>query len=143
MVARVERRDQILYLIKPLTYVNTTGPVLSQLGHKLGFGPAECVLVHDDVDLPLGAVRVRMRGSDGGHRGVRSILEAFRTDAIRRVRIGAGRAEQKDQLVGYVLTTFSPTELALIDRACAVAGNQVLGLLGEPAALEQNGYGRS
>ena len=93
-------------------------------------GPAECVLVHDDIDLPLGVVRVQVRGSDGSHRGIRSIFEAFRTDTFRRVKIGVGRPEQKDQLVGHVLTSFSPAELPAIERACAEAGDHAREMLG-------------
>lgn len=78
---RVEWQGKPVYLIKPLTYINTTGPMLLQIGRRLGFGVDECVLAHDNVDLPFGIVRVRLIGSYGGHRGVRS----FRTDAIRLV----------------------------------------------------------
>ncbi len=101
LVAQVERRGTTIYLIKPLTPVNATGPVLVPLAQRLGVEPPTCVLVHDDADLALGAVRGRLKGSDGGHRGVRSILEAFRTDAIPRVKIGVGRPRQQEQLAGY------------------------------------------
>jgi aminoacyl-tRNA hydrolase len=128
MLARVEA-GQIVHLVKPLTLVNAAGPALLQLSHRLGFGSDACMLVHDDLDLPLGAVRVRMRGSDGGHRGVRSILDAFRTDAIRRVRIGVGRLEPREHVREYVLTPFSPPELAIVSGACAEAADRVLKLL--------------
>jgi UDP-N-acetylmuramoyl-tripeptide--D-alanyl-D-alanine ligase len=134
MVAQLEREGQRLFLIKLLTKINTGGPALVQLGLRLGFASAECVLIHDDLDLPLGSVRVRMGGGDGGHRGVRSILEAFRTDAIRRVRIGVGRPGQKDQLKSYVLTPFSVSDLPSVDRACEEAVSRVLELLKPPTA---------
>jgi PTH1 family peptidyl-tRNA hydrolase len=89
------------------------------------------VLVHDDADLALGAVRGRLKGGDGGHRGVRSILEAFRTDAIPRVKIGVGRPRQQEQLAGYVLAAFAPAERPVIDRACAEAADRVLELVEE------------
>ena len=81
MLARIELQGRIVYLIKPLTYMNVTGPMLSQLARRLNFAAGQCVLVHDDMDLPLGALRVRMKGGDGGHRGVgqyRERLEAMR-----------------------------------------------------------------
>jgi PTH1 family peptidyl-tRNA hydrolase len=131
LVARVARGDTTVYLIKPLTYVNATGPVLVPLVQRLGGGPATCVLVHDDADLALGAVRGRLKGGDGGHRGVRSILEAFRTDAIPRVKIGVGRPRQQEQLAGYVLAAFAPAERPVIDRACAEAADRVLELVEE------------
>ncbi len=109
--------------------MNATGPVVLQLSQQLGFEAAECVLVQDDIDLPIGAVRVRTTGSDGGHKGVRSVLEAFRTDALRRVKIGVRLPEgRRDERVD-VLKAFAATDLPLIERACAEAAEVVLGLL--------------
>lgn len=129
LVAQIDWRGTTIYLIKPLTPVNTTGRMLLPLLHQLGLGPAECVLVHDDADVPLGTVRVRMRGGDGGHRGVRSVLEACQTDGLRRVKVGVGRPGQQGQLADHVMTTFASTELPIIDRACAQAVHRVLELV--------------
>jgi aminoacyl-tRNA hydrolase len=142
MVARGEWQGQPVYLIKPLTYMNVTGPMLLQLGHKLGFGPAECVLVHDDIDLPLGTVRVRTSGCDGGHRGVRSVLSAFSTDQFRRVKIGVGRPKQMGDAASHVLTTFSPTDFAVIERACAEAADRALEMI-MPQRFSPMGSGES
>ena len=136
MVARLERQGQSIYLVKLLTKVNSGGPPLMQLAQQLGFGPAECILVHDDLDLPLGHVRVHTQGGDGGHRGVRSILEAFRTDAVRRVRIGVGRPRQKDHLRSYVVTPFSAADRLPIDTACEAAVGRVLELLPKAPASD-------
>ena len=103
LVAAVERDGSELYLVKLMTPVNGSGPVLARLSRELALGPAECLLVHDDVDLPLGTVRVRARGSDGGHRGVRSIIEAFRTDLIARVKVGVGRPERPGEVARHVV----------------------------------------
>lgn len=130
MRARIERDDGDIYLLKPLTAMNIAGPALREIGLRLGFGPGECILVHDDVDLPIGSVRVRTRAGDAGHRGVRSVLEAFQTDEVRRVRIGVGRPEQGKQVKDFVLRPFSSTEREAIDRACATAASRVLDLLG-------------
>ena len=132
MVARLDRHGQSIFLIKVQANMNASGPALAELGQQLGFGPAECILIHDDVDLPLGTVRVRTGGGDSGHRGVRSVLESFRTDAVRRVRIGVGRPGQKDQLSTYVLTAFSSPDKPVVERACADAANQLRQLLGVP-----------
>jgi UDP-N-acetylmuramoyl-tripeptide--D-alanyl-D-alanine ligase len=131
LVTQVDWKETTVYLIKPLTPVNATGPVLVPLAHQLGVAPATRVLVHDDVALALGTVRGRLNGSDGGHRGVRSILEAFRTDAIPRVKIGSGRPRQQGQLADHVLAAFSLAERPVVDKACAAAADRVLELLGE------------
>jgi UDP-N-acetylmuramoyl-tripeptide--D-alanyl-D-alanine ligase len=130
LVAQVERQGTPLYLIKPLTPVNFTGRVVFPLARHLGVEPTTCVLVHDDIDMALGAVRGRMNGSDGGHRGVRSVLEAFRTDDVPRVKIGVGRSRTQ-QVTGHVLAPFAPAERSVIDKACADAADRVLELVDE------------
>ena len=135
MLARIDLPGRIVYLIKPLTYVNVTGPVLSQLARRLNFAAGHCVLVHDDMDLPPGALRVRMKGGDGGHRGVRSIQSAFGSDAFRRLKIGVGRPDQTGRAADHVLTTFTPTAMPVIERACTEAAHRILGLLDIPAPL--------
>ncbi len=130
MVARVEDGGQTVVLLKPSARMNATGPRLVAIGARLGFGPPDFILVHDDLDLPIRSVRVRTRSGDGGHRGVRSVLQAFRTDEIRRVRVGVGRPEEGQRLEDHVLTPFGAASLAMIDEACAEAVDRVLVLLG-------------
>ena len=64
---------------------------MARLARRLHLAPADLIIVFDDLDLPLGKVRVRMNGSAGGHNGVRSLIAALGTDALRRVKIGIGR----------------------------------------------------
>jgi PTH1 family peptidyl-tRNA hydrolase len=87
------------------------------------------VLVYDDIDLPVGTVRVRMKGSAGGHNGVRSVLEALGTQEIRRVKVGIGRPERKDDVPDHVLTAFDEDEMPVVDAAVAEAAERVLALL--------------
>jgi PTH1 family peptidyl-tRNA hydrolase len=89
MVWQGEWREILLRLVKPMVNMNQVGPALSEW--TWGVPPERCVLVHDDVDLPPGAVRRRGRSSDGGHGGVRSILQVFQTQAFPRVKVGVGR----------------------------------------------------
>jgi PTH1 family peptidyl-tRNA hydrolase len=138
MVARVDHASGTCYLVKPLTKMNATGAVLQRLGEKLGFGAEHCILLQDDVDLPLAKVRTRMSGGDGGHRGVRSVLEAFQSQAACRVKIGVGRPAQGTEMAGHVLGAFEPAELVAIDRACAEAASRAL----ELAGIRQRTHGR-
>jgi PTH1 family peptidyl-tRNA hydrolase len=128
MVARVEQPAGTCYLVKPLTKVNVTGPVLRRLAQRLGFTAKTCILLHDDIDLPLGAVRVRMSGGDGGHRGVRSVLDAFDSFDVPRVKIGVGRPARGDNAARHVVGAFDPTDLATIDTACAEAASRAVDL---------------
>ena len=99
-VARAQWRGEPLYLIKPGSFMNVTGPAVERLCRRLGLDPADLILVYDDIDLPLGKVRVRMKGSHGGHKGVRSIIETLGTDQLRRVKVGIGRPGGKDEEIG-------------------------------------------
>jgi UDP-N-acetylmuramoyl-tripeptide--D-alanyl-D-alanine ligase len=136
MVAGVEGDDgTAARLIVPAAAVNATGPALLAIGRRMGFGAADLILVHDDLDLPIRSVRVRTRSGDGGHRGVRSVLQAFRTDEIRRVRVGVGRPEPGQAIEEFVLTPFPPEKLADLDGAVAEAADRVLELLRRPERI--------
>ena len=129
LVARGQWRGETIHLIKPLAFMNVCGPVVARSLQRVGAGPADLVLVYDDIDLPLGAVRTRLRGSHGGHKGVRSVIEALGTSDIRRVKVGIGRPEHKGDVPDHVLTVFDPDELPAVDTAVADAAQRVLALL--------------
>lgn len=124
---------ETLYLIKPGSFMNVTGPPMARLARKLHVGPADLIIVFDDIDLPLGKVRVRLKGSAGGHNGVRSLIEAFGTDVLRRVKIGVGRpgqpGEDRHQVSDHVLSPFYPEEHDSVAGACDEAVAQALRLL--------------
>jgi PTH1 family peptidyl-tRNA hydrolase len=132
-VAHGRWQGETLYLIKPGSFMNVTGPPVARLARKLHLGPADLVIVFDDLDLPLGKVRVRLKGSAGGHNGVRSLIEAFGTDALRRVKIGIGRpgrpGEDRDRVTDHVLSPFFPEEQDAIAAACDEAADRALSLL--------------
>ena len=130
MVARARWRGDPLYLVKPLTFMNVSGPALAAVLRGLGAGPEDLILVYDDLDLPLGTVRTRLRGRHGGHNGVRSVIEALGTEEIRRVKVGIGRPEVKAQVADHVLSLFEADELAAVERAVTSAEDRVLTLLG-------------
>lgn len=132
-VARARWQGETLYLIKPGSFMNVTGPAVARLGRKLHLGPADLIIVFDDIDLPLGKVRVRMKGSAGGHNGVRSLIEALGTQDFRRVKVGIGRpappGQRKEAVVNHVLSRFEPEEEDVIAAACAEAADQTLRLV--------------
>ena len=132
-VARGRWQGDTVYLIKPGSFMNVTGPPVARMARKLHLGPADLVIVFDDLDLPLGRVRVRMKGSAGGHNGVRSLIEAFATDELRRVKIGIGRpgrpGQDRDRVTDHVLSSFEPEERDAITAACDEAVDSVLKLV--------------
>jgi PTH1 family peptidyl-tRNA hydrolase len=132
-VARGRWQGETLLLIKPGSFMNVTGPPVLRLARKLHLGPADLVVIFDDIDLPLGKVRVRLKGSAGGHNGVRSLIAAFGTDELRRVKIGIGRpgrpGEDRAQVPDHVLSPFYPEEQDAIAAACEEAVEQALELV--------------
>ena len=116
-------------LIKPLAPMNDIGPVLVRLARSRSFDVGQCILVHDDLDLPVGHVRARLRGGDGGHLGVRSILQAFQDDKFRRVKIGVGQPRQGQSVMDYVLTPFPIEQRAAVAAANQTAADRVVELL--------------
>jgi PTH1 family peptidyl-tRNA hydrolase len=100
---------------------------------RLDAEPADLILVYDDIDLPLGTVRVRMKGGAGGHNGVRSVIEALGTEDIRRVKLGIGRPAHKADVPDHVLTAFEPDEEEAVAAAVTAAAERVLALVQAPA----------
>src|SRR5665647_494584 len=129
MVARTHWQGRPVCLMKLLTLINDAGPTLLSLAQELGFNVKDCIFVHDDLDLPIGAVRLRQRGSDGGHRGVQSIIQAFQDDQFRRVKIGIGKPAAGQSVADYVLTPSPPEQLAAVDAANHAAADQVIELI--------------
>lgn len=134
MVARGRWRDEEVVLVKPLCYMNESGAPVAATLRLLRLGPGDLVLVYDDIDLPLGTVRVRLKGSHGGHKGVRSIIETLGTSDIRRVKVGIGHPGRKEGVSDHVLSPFERDELPLVETAVEEAAERVLALLAAPAA---------
>lgn len=107
-----EREGRTVRILKPLTYVNRSGRVVRRLADQAGFRVEDDLLVVvDDVDLPPGALRLRARGSSGGHRGLESVEEAAGTREYARLRIGVGRPEDpRVELADWVLAPPSGAE---------------------------------
>ena len=132
-MARARWRGAPLHLVKPVSFMNVTGPVLARALRRLGADASELILVYDDIDLPLGTVRVRLRGSHGGHNGVRSVLATLGTPEVRRVKVGIGRPDRKDDVTDHVLAPFEPNERPAVEAAVTAAAERVLTLVPSPS----------
>lgn len=118
---RVGTSKNTVWLMKLKCPVNLSGAILSDLAAKMGFAAEQCILVFDDLAIPLGTVKVKLNGSSGGHRGVASILEAFQSDRFRRVKIGIAPAEKKVDTRAYVLQPFTKEAMELLNPAIDLA----------------------
>ncbi len=112
--ARLGGKEVIL--AKPQTYMNNSGAAVINLLEEYSLSPEEMIVVYDDLDLPLGSMRLRLKGSSGGHKGVESIINYIGTQNFPRLRIGIGRPKKKEDVVKYVLSPFPPDEERVISQ---------------------------
>jgi PTH1 family peptidyl-tRNA hydrolase len=127
-------------LVKPLAFMNLSGPPVARVLAGRGGSPGDLVVLVDDVALELGTLRVREQGGHGGHNGLRSLAEALGTEEFVRVRIGVRRGELPEDLADFVLADFSPEEMVVAQEAAALAADAVLCLLEEGAAAAMNRF---
>jgi len=109
-VAEGEIAGRRVLLAKPRTYMNLSGKAVKALLSRYGLTPHDLLVIHDDLDLPLGRIRLRPQGGSGGHRGMRSIIEHLGTQDFPRLRVGIGRPPGSMDPADYVLSDFTPPE---------------------------------
>jgi len=113
-------------LAKPQTYMNLSGEAVFDIFQWYKMDVEDILVVYDDMDLPLGRLRLRMKGSAGGHNGMKSIIYLLGSDAFPRLRIGIGRPTNlRMETVDYVLGKFSKEEYPLVEDAVKKAGEAV------------------
>jgi PTH1 family peptidyl-tRNA hydrolase len=124
-------------LAKPRTFVNLSGKAVACLARRYDTPLNEILVVYDDLDLPLGKIRLRGSGGSGGHRAMKSIISALGSEDFPRIRIGIGRphvedkSSEEDLIVNYVLGDFSPQEEEVIKFAVAGVADAIDCLLGQ------------
>lgn len=136
---------QDVLLAKPLTFMNLSGDAVAELVRYYRLAIPDVLVVLDEAELPLGRVRIRPRGSDGGHNGLGSILDRLGTTAVPRLRIGVGRPgrEQARDLKDHVLATFDRDEQPVVEEAVERAADAVDAVLHDGIAAAMNRYNRA
>jgi peptidyl-tRNA hydrolase, PTH1 family len=125
-VARVERNGVPVILCKPQTYMNASGESVGALASFYRVPTTQMMVAVDDADLPLGQIRMRIRGSSGGHHGLESIGKHLGTTDFARLRIGIGRtADGQREIADYVLAPFDAAETVLVQKVITVASEQI------------------
>lgn len=121
LVGEVSSEGEKWLLAKPQTLMNRSGSAVKEILNRYQCTAEDLVAIYDDLDLPFGRIRIRPKGSAGGHRGIRSIMESLGGAPFYRIRLGIGRPPQGMDAVDYVLEPFGEKELAelpkIIDRA--------------------------
>ena len=133
------RTPEKVFLIKPTTYMNLSGEAVGAFANFYNIAPEDIAVIQDDLDLPCGQLRVRRKGSAGGHNGIKSIQQHLGTGDFPRFKIGIGHPERNAKaVIGHVLHRFGKEEQALIDEAVSKMADAVeLWLKGDMDAVMQ------
>ena len=118
-------------LIKPMTYMNESGKAVKALLSAFNLSPEQILVVHDDIDLPLGKIKIKYKGGDGGQLGIRSTIETLQTREFCRVRIGVDRPEDREDIVDHVLSSFTEEESSLLNDVINQAVHKIEAALKE------------
>ncbi|HUV94778.1 MAG TPA: aminoacyl-tRNA hydrolase [Anaerolineae bacterium] len=124
---------------KPLTFVNDSGKAVARIAKTRGVPVERILVIHDDLDLPLGRIRLRPGGGSGGHKGVDSIIAELGTPRFARVRVGIGRPARGDP-TDYVLGDFDPDQEPIVERVYRLVERAVLCFLEEGIQKAMNSY---
>ena len=116
MIAETRIGMEKVILMKPMTYMNESGRAVGPLLSWYKLTSSDLIVMHDDIDIPVGTVRIRKKGSAGGHNGMKSVLYHVGDENFARVRIGIGRPKENWTVINHVLSTFSDEEKIEIDK---------------------------
>lgn len=134
---------QKVILAKPLTYMNLSGESVAELVNYYKCDPKEeLVVIYDDISLEPGLIRVRKKGSAGGHNGIKNIISQLGTDEFKRIRVGVGEKPKNWDLADYVLSPFSKEERARVDDAVRCAADALEMILQDDIDGAMNKYNR-
>ncbi len=132
--------SQEVVLLKPLTFMNLSGEAVKKALRYFDARPEDLVVVHDDLDLSLGRIRFKVRGGDGGHLGVRSIIESIGTNSFLRLKVGIGRPPRGIEVAEYVLNDFDLAEIPDLERVIDQATEALRVLFAEGLQIAMNRF---
>ena len=138
LAARVMLEGHELWLLQPTTFMNRSGQAAAALARFYKISPEQTLIVHDEIDLPVGQIKLKYAGGHGGHNGLRDLHAHFGTPNYWRLRIGVDHPGSKDMVVDYVLHAPSKVDRAKIDNVIDEARRQLPALLRGEAALVMN-----
>jgi PTH1 family peptidyl-tRNA hydrolase len=132
--------SRLVELAGPLDWMNLSGPPLKGLLRELGLTPDDLVVVHDDLDMEPGRLRIRQGGGSGGHNGIKSVIEALGTPQFVRLKIGIGRPAPRQDSADYVLERVTPEEMAVYEPCLERAVDALELLLNRDVATAMNQF---
>jgi len=139
LIAKWRRPDTTVLLVKPLTFMNLSGQAIGELLRYYKIDVADLLVIVDEVQLPLARLRARMRGSAGGHNGLKSVI-AHVGEEFSRLRIGVGRGDSRRDLADHVLARFDKDEAAEVERMITRAADAAETFITSGIAAVMNQY---
>lgn len=118
--------DKEVMLVKPQTFMNNSGECIAEMASYYKIDPAHIIVIYDDIDIALGKIRVRAKGSAGTHNGMRSIIKLLGTENFPRIRIGYGPVPEHWQLIDYVLSEPTKEQRPMMMEAFTEAADQAI-----------------
>ncbi|WP_079933698.1 aminoacyl-tRNA hydrolase [Carboxydocella sp. ULO1] len=140
LVASVNYQGEKLLLVKPQTYMNLSGQAVGELARYYKIPAQDVLVIYDDMDNPFGQLRLRARGSSGGHNGIKSIISHLGTEEFPRLKVGIGRPRSGQSAADYVLEPFSSEERAALGRIIPAAVDRVLAVVDKGIVAAMNEF---
>jgi len=137
-VGRIDGVESTVLL--PQTFMNLSGASVAAACKSLGIDPGDLIVIHDDIDLPFGALKIKTGGGHGGHNGIRSICGVLGSGNFVRVKVGVGRPPAGGDVAGYVLSTFCAAERAGLQNLVANSASAVEAILTSGALRAMNQF---
>jgi PTH1 family peptidyl-tRNA hydrolase len=136
----VKRNEEKILLALPQTYMNKSGLTVKKIMEGRDIKPEHLVVVYDDLDIPLGEIRIRKRGGPGTHKGMNSIVEEIRTEEFPRIRVGLGPLPGGENAVNYVLSSFDKAEESRLEEGLRKAREALEMILSGEVERAMNTY---
>ncbi|MBU4319267.1 MAG: aminoacyl-tRNA hydrolase [Proteobacteria bacterium] len=129
-------------MAKPQTFMNRSGLAVSRFLDFFSMSHKDLLVIHDEIDLEFGIIKIKEKGGDGGHKGIRSIIDAVGSDDFIRLRMGIGRPGHKGDVSGFVLSPFTKEDRLSLDKIIQTAREAILTILCKGAKEGMNRYNK-
>lgn len=137
LVATYKNDGENYLLVKPLTFMNLSGEAVLAICNFYHLGPQDLYIIHDDLDLPVGKLRIRTSGSSGGQKGMKNIMDLIHSQELKRIRVGISNNKQ---IKDYVLTKINSEEWEAYEASCLKARDALIFAMKNPFEIVMNRY---
>ena len=135
-----EIKGKKVILVKPQTYMNLSGESIIEFKKYYKISNKDIIVIYDDIDLDIGSIRIKPKGSSGTHNGMKSVVENLKTEDFIRVRVGIGSPENKEDIINYVIGAISKKEREKLEKSVEKAAQSVIEILVNGIDIAMNKY---